>query len=109
MSSGHSFEEIDWLKRHSLYSPDKIALVDVDTNREFTYLEFFKVANFFAATLAEQGITEGDRVAVLAHNRIEIVFLFFALQRLGAILVPINFRLSPGEVDYILEDSGSKL
>lgn len=107
--SQQSFEEIDWLKRHSLYSPDRSAIVDVHTNREFSYGEFFRIANYFAATLAEKGISEGDRVAVLAHNRVETVFLFYALQRLGAILVPVNFRLSTGEVDYILSDSGAKL
>jgi len=103
------FEEIDWLKRHSLYSPDKTALVDVHTEREFSYGDFYRIANAFSDILAEKGIQFGDRVAVLAHNRIEMVFLFFALQRLGAILVPVNFRLSSSEVDYILSDSGSQL
>lgn len=102
--------ELDWLKRWNLYSPQNIAIKDGDTGKEVTYSELFKSANRAAIVLAEKyGITAGDRVAVLAMNELEYVFTFFALQRLGAILVPVNFRLTAREVNHIISDSRPKL
>ncbi len=103
-------EQIDWLQRWNLYSPDKIALKDVVQETHYTYGEFFRIANRLSFYLKEDlGVQVGDPVAVFAHNRVETIFLFFALQRLGAILVPINFRLAPSETDFVLSDSGAKL
>lgn len=102
--------ELDWLKRWKLYSPQNIAIKDGETGREFSYAKLFELANQGAHLLHKQyGICKGDRVAVLASNELEYVFLFFALQRLGAILVPVNFRLTQREVDHIISDSSPKL
>ncbi len=102
--------ELDWLKRWALYSPAAVALKCADTNRTFTYQEFFERSAEFAKTLQRDfGVARGDRVAILAMNEPEHFFLFFALQRLGAILVPINFRLAAREVDHVLADSGAKV
>ncbi len=102
--------ELDWLKRWKLYSPHNIAVKDGETGREFSYAKLFKLANQGAHFLHnEYGVRKGDRVAVLATNELEYVFLFFALQRLGAILVPVNFRLTQREVDHIITDSSPKL
>jgi fatty-acyl-CoA synthase len=54
-------------------------------------------------------IERGDRVACLAQNELDYVSLFFATQRLGAILVPVNFRFTASEVGHIVRDSGAKL
>jgi fatty-acyl-CoA synthase len=102
-------KQLDWLAQWELYSPDKVALKDVLHSKDYTYQDCYRLANFFAADLKASGLQKGDRVAVFAHNRIETIILFFALQRLGAILVPINFRLTPSETDYVISDSGSKL
>lgn len=102
--------ELDWLKRWKLYSPQSIAIKDGETGREFSYAKLFELAAKGAGVLhREYGVRKGDRVAVLATNELEYVFLFFALQRLGAILVPVNFRLTQREVDHILTDSAPKL
>lgn len=102
--------ELDWLKRWALYSPSAVAFKDIETSRDYTYRDCFDIANRLAAALEERyGIERGDRVAVLSTNRIETVFLYFALIRLGAILVPMNFRLAPRELDHILRDSGAGL
>lgn len=102
--------EIDWLKRWAMYSPKAVAIRCSDSSRSFTYRELFERANALAARLkATYGIVRGDRVAVLAMNEPETVFLFCALQRLGAILVPVNFRFSAREADHVLKDSGAKL
>ena len=102
--------ELDWLKRWNLYSPKNIAIKDGETGRELSYAELFDMANRGANLLRTQyGISKGDRVAVLATNELEYVFAFFALQRLGAIMVPVNFRLTQREVDHIITDSAPKL
>lgn len=98
--------ELDWLKQWNLYSPDAVAIKDGETGLEYTYSNFFALANSGSFFLAQEyNLKKGDRVAVLASNELEYVFLFFALQRLGAILVPINFRLTQREVDHIIADS----
>ena len=102
--------EIDWLKRWAQYSPKAVAMKDADSQRSVSYLEFFERSKNIAQVLRDRfSITHGDRVAVLAVNEIETVFLFFALQRLGAILVPVNYRLTPREVGHILADSQAKV
>lgn len=102
--------EIDWLSRWATYSPKKVAIKCVDSNRSFTYLELFERASQLAGILkAKFEISKGDRVAVYAYNEPETIFLFFALQRLGAILVPVNFRYTAREVDHVVEDSKPKL
>lgn len=98
--------ELDWLKRWDLYSPDAVAIKDGDTGRELTYRELDRSASRWARVLSrDHGVGRGQRVALLATNEIESVSLFFALQRLGAILVPINHRLTAREVGHILRDA----
>lgn len=102
--------ELDWLKRWKIYSPKNIAIKDGETGREFSYADFYDLANKGAHLLSQSyGIHKGDRVAVLASNELEYVFLFFALQRLGAVMVPVNFRLTQREVNHIISDSNPKL
>lgn len=102
--------EIDWLKKWAKYSPSAIALKDADSNQEYTYEQCYhlsmKGALYLQSTL---GVKKGDRVAILSTNEADYVHLFFSLQRIGAIMVPLNFRLTARELDYILEDSGSSL
>jgi fatty-acyl-CoA synthase len=76
---------------------------------DWTYAEFDRVCNRFAAGLARQGIGAGDRVAVLSRNSHAFAALRFALARLGAVLVPINFMLKAEEAAYILRHSGARL
>ena len=102
--------ELDWLKRWNQFSPKAIAIQDGETGRTISYSELFVCAQKGAAFLQENfKIKSGDRVALLATNELESVFLFFALHRLGATLVPINFRLTKREVDHILQDSDPQL
>lgn len=101
--------ELDWLKQWELYSPDKVAIEDYKNQKNYTYQELFFSSKKIAFYLKKLDIKFGDRVAVLSQNRVETVILFFALQRLGAILVPINFRLSPTEIEFILKDCEPKV
>lgn len=102
--------ELDWLKKWNEYSPNNIAVVDIPGNREITYQEMYICSVDLSLKLQNDFfIRKGDRVALMAKNNVAHFILFFALQRLGVILVPINFRLTQIEAQYILEDCGAKL
>ncbi len=99
----------DWIGRWGRAFPEKEALVDIIAGRRYTYGQLaddiHRMANFLSREL---GIGRGDRVACLSFNRAGYIILFFALGRLGAILVPLNFRLAPAEFVYFLEDAAPK-
>ena len=99
----------DWLGRWGQAFPETEALVDVITGRRFSYGQLaddvHRLAHYLSAKL---GVTKGDRICCLSLNRTEYITLFFALSRLGAILVPLNFRLAPGEYTYFLKDARPK-
>lgn len=98
-----SFER-DWLKQWNHFSPDSIAIQEGESGAHYTYSAFYKAACQGAALLRQLGVKKGDRIATLAMNELDYVVLFFAAQRVGAILVPINFRLTQREVDHIISD-----
>ncbi|GAB3020540.1 acid--CoA ligase [Nocardioides flavus (ex Wang et al. 2016)] len=92
-------------KRASLH-PDRVALVDPDRDRSVTYGELESRAGRLARLLQDEwSVRAGDRVATLAHNRVEAVELLFACAKLGAVLVPLNWRLAPAELEFILVDA----
>jgi fatty-acyl-CoA synthase len=100
----------DWIGRWGRSFPGKEALVDVIQGRRYTYGELADEVHRMARFLrSELGVQRGDRVAVLSFNRVEVILLFFAASRLGAILVPLNVRLAPGEFVYYIEDAGPKV
>jgi fatty-acyl-CoA synthase len=95
----------DLLRRSAARVPAKTALRYRD--RSYTYAELDAAADRTANALAERGVSRGDRVALLSHNDDGYVVLTFALARLGAIAVPVNFMLGAAEVAYILEHSAA--
>jgi fatty-acyl-CoA synthase len=100
----------DWLSRWAMYAPEKTALIDVASGRRLTYLTFNQRADKLASALRRRyGIRKGDRVAVLSYNSSEMLELFFALGKLGALMVPLNYRLVGPEIRYILQDSEARL
>ncbi len=100
----------DWFDRWALYAPDRFALTDEESGRSFTYAGSNRIINRLAHVLRDEfAVAAGDRVAVLASNEIEYIFLFFATQKLGAILVPMNFRLTAREIAHILSDCSPRL
>jgi acyl-CoA synthetase (AMP-forming)/AMP-acid ligase II len=86
---------------------ERVALVF--DGRERTHAELHLRVTRVAGALAARGVRAGDRVAVLLHNGLEFPETLLACHRLGAIAVPINFRLAQGEIDYILADCGATL
>jgi fatty-acyl-CoA synthase len=94
------------LARTARKTPDARALKFGDQERNFRQLD--ERVTRLANALADRGVSYGDRVATFMMNRLEVVETYLATCRLGAICVPINFRLVPDEVAYIAEDSGTK-
>jgi len=97
----------DLLQRSAARAPHKLAIACGDTR--WTYAEFEALSTRVAAGLAMRGIAKGTRVAVLARNSHAFAALRFALARLGAVLVPINFMLKADEVAYILRHAGATM
>ena len=83
----------------------KLAVVHRDTRRTFAELD--ADANRVANALVARGVRRTQRVAILSHNSYAFVVAYFALARIGAISVPVNFNFTADEVRYALEDSGA--
>ena len=96
----------DALRRSALRLPARTAIICGST--VWTYAEFDALVSRVAAGLSQRGVRQGDRVAVLARNSHGFAALRFALARLGAVLVPINFMLKADEVAYILRHAGAQ-
>ena len=96
----------DVLRRTALRVPAKTAVICGET--QWTYAEFDALVTRLAAGLARIGVLQGERVAVLARNSHGFAALRFALARLGAVLVPINFMLKAEEVAFILRHAGAR-
>jgi fatty-acyl-CoA synthase len=97
----------DWIRKWSLLQPQKKALYFED--RPFTYQEVNHRTNQLCHLLLEIGVKKGDRVAVLLHNCHQYIEIFFGLSKIGAILVPLNWRLAEPELEFILQDSGPQM
>jgi acyl-CoA synthetase (AMP-forming)/AMP-acid ligase II len=96
-----------FLAKRAHLSPQLEGFVDVDTDRRFTFAEWNARANRTAHALRDAGVGKGDRVALLMMNSVEYMESFFAIAKLGAVCVPLNWRLTAEELAFILRDSGS--
>lgn len=100
----------DWISKWALYSPDKTAFKEYETVRSITYLQLNTKANKLAAYVqSEFNLVCGDRIAVLAENNLEYIILFAVAQKIGITIVPLNYRLSPREINYLIDNSKPKL
>lgn len=97
----------DILHRSAARHPGKTAVVCGEVS--WTFAELDRICDRLACGLAERGIVAGDRVAVLSRNSHAFAALRFALARLGAVLVPINFMLNAEEAGFILRHAGVRL
>ena len=94
-------------RRNAQVFPDRMAIVDDE--KRLTFKQFLDLVNRLAVGLRKEGIKRGDRIGILSKNNPEYLALYFAAARCGAILVPINIRLSREEVQFILGDCQPKL
>ncbi|MCH9674852.1 MAG: long-chain fatty acid--CoA ligase [Gammaproteobacteria bacterium] len=99
----------DWLFHHARFSPNRPALVDLASDRHFSYVELNERATRAALYFRARGVEEGDRVAVLCHNDSDVFEIQFACQKLGAVFLPLNWRLAVPELEFICNDATPKL
>lgn len=85
--------------------PDATALL-VDAVEGMTYRELQQRRDEFVAILCDAGVRSGDRVGMLLVNALDYVALYFAIARVGAVAVRLNFRLQSQELQYIIDDAG---
>jgi len=97
----------EFLTRRSRITPDREGLVCEDVRR--TYQDLNVRANCLANAMTALGVGHGDRVGILAFNEPEYYDMYFGLGKIGATLVPVNYRLAGPEIAYILSDSTSKV
>lgn len=96
----------DWFGKWAIYNPLKTAFKEFESGRQYSYAQFNKLGNHLADLLREeQGFGKGDRLAVIAENSIEYIVLFAVAQKLGIVLVPLNYRLAPDELNYIISNA----
>ncbi len=102
----------DFLDRAEHVYPDRVAIVDEPDQPapalgEITYREMAALARAQAARLDQLGVPGGGRVAIVSQNSARLLTSFFGVSGWGRVLVPINFRLSAAEIDYIIRHSGA--
>jgi len=96
---------LDFARRARALYADREALVD--GAQRLTYAQFFERCDRWSAALQAMGVKQGDRVAYIAPNTHAQLESFYAVPQIGAVLVPINYRLSPDEFQYIIAHSGA--
>lgn len=99
----------DLLARRAELTRHSIALEELATGRSLTYAALDARAARAAALLVGLGVGDGDRVAILCRNRLAFFEALFACARIGAILVPLNWRMPPAELDSLLAHSAPRL
>ncbi len=96
---------LDFARRARRLYADREAVVD--GSRRFTYREFFERCDRWSSALQKLGVKPGDRVATIAPNTHAHLEAFYAIPQIGAVIVPINFRLTAADFAYILKHSGA--
>ncbi len=97
----------DWIRKWSFLQPRKIALIF--EGHLFTYQELNDRVNQLCHLLLDLGVRKRDRISVLLYNCHQYIEIFFAISKMGAILVPLNWRLAGPELEFIINDSGSRM
>ena len=95
-----------WLTKRALLTPDKEAVVE--GKRRLNYKQLNRRVNRLTSALLVSGLKLGDRISILSYNCLEFVEVIMAAAKLGLILVPLNWRLTPTELAFNLNDSGAE-
>jgi fatty-acyl-CoA synthase len=98
---------LDFARRARRLYADREAVVD--GSLRFTYREFFDRCDRWSAALQKLGVQPGERVATIAPNTHSHLEAFYAVPQIGAVIVPINFRLTAADFAYILNHSGARV
>ncbi|HET6871629.1 MAG TPA: long-chain-fatty-acid--CoA ligase [Sporolactobacillaceae bacterium] len=98
---------LDWKRRAVKYYPKKVAVIDGE--QSFTYEEFGQRVDRLSVALHNIGIRMGDHVAVMLPNTHYMLECFYGIGQLGAVMVPLNYRLSAEDLAYIIQHSDAKI
>jgi fatty-acyl-CoA synthase len=98
---------LEFMRRARRLYADREAVVDGE--QRYTYAQFFERCDRWSAALAKLGVRQGDRVAYIAPNTHAQLESFYAVPQLGAVLVPINYRLIADDFAYIIGHSGASV
>jgi fatty-acyl-CoA synthase len=98
---------LDFMRRARKLYANRLAVVDGDLR--LTYAQFFDRCDRWSAVLQGFGVVAGDRVAYLAPNTHGLLEAFYAVPQIGAVAVPMNYRLVPEDFVYIINHSGAKI
>ncbi len=97
-----------WIESAARHQPQRLFL-KTPAGRELTYAALYSLSGDFASALMRMGVASGDRVAIQAEKSAEVVLLYVACMRMGAVFVPINTANTPNEVEYFLRDSQPRI
>jgi O-succinylbenzoate-CoA ligase len=96
------------LSKRAQLNGSREAYVDSKSGQRMTFSEMNERSNRIAHALLERGVHVGDRVALMLMNSAEFLEAYFAIAKIGGVVVPLNWRLVADELEFILKDSGSK-
>jgi fatty-acyl-CoA synthase len=99
----------DLLAERARLTPDRIAIVAIETGERISYFELNARAERAAEAVIAAGVEPGDRYGILFHNCVEFLALFFAAAKCGAIVVPLSTRATEHELQQIMDDCGMKV
>src|SRR5207253_9695084 len=97
---------LEFARRARKLYPERVAVIDGDSS--WTYAQFLDRCDRWSAVLQKLGISPGDRVAYLSPNTHPQLESFYAVPQIGAVLVPLNYRLTADDFVYLINHSGSR-
>lgn len=97
---------LEFARRARKLYPHREAVIDGESR--WTYAQFFHRCDRFSSALQRMGLEQGDRVAIIAPNTHAMLESFYAVPQLGAVIVPLNYRLSPQDFAYMIQQSGAR-
>src|SRR3982751_3749780 len=98
---------LEFARRARKLYPDRVAVIDADSR--WTYAQFLDRCDRWSAVLQKLGISPGDRVAYLSPNTNAQLESFYAVPQMGAVLVPLNYRLTADDFVYLINHSGARM
>jgi len=97
-----------FLSKRAMLNPDREAYVDGNAPTRLSFAELNDRCNRMANALLAAGVEKGERIGFLLMNSPEFMEAYFAAAKIGAVIVPLNWRLVPDELEFILKDSGTR-
>ena len=105
----YELQAVDWIAYHAYATPNTTATIDLASGRRQTYRQMNDRVGRLAAYLLDLGVEPNDRVGFIGLNSSDILDMIMATWRIGGISLALNFRLTPPELGFILNDADPKV